>query len=301
MDRLAVLDLGSNTFHLLIVEKQNRAPYFKELYKQRQYIYLASQGKSMITSEKLDLAIDCLIEFKEITESFQCREIRAVATAAIRSADNSEFILEQIRERSGILVELISGEREAELIHKGILCLDREIYGPGLIMDIGGGSVEFIIQNNGEIVFSASYNIGISFIRNEFIFSEPVKDSEITDFYNHLDQELSELIENIYNNKIVYLIGSSGSFEIIEALNNDIPSTTGNIYLRSQVEWIAEEILKSNKAQRFAIDKMPTMRADLSKEAFLLIHYFLQKFTSLREVLVSPYALKEGLISENFA
>ncbi len=271
MDKLAVIDLGSNTFHVLIVERINEPPYFKEIYKERQYIYLASEGKSIISNTKLEKAIECLTQFKATIVEHNCQEIKAVATAAIRSADNAESIIEEIRNKCGIKVELISGEREAELIHKGTLCLNRQIDQASLIMDIGGGSVEFIIQQDRKRIFSGSYNIGISFIRKAFNFSEPVTLDERELFYLFLDDELVELAQKISEIELVYLIGCSGSYEIIEAMNDDTPSPSGNVYSRSQVDLITKKVLESNKDQRLAIDKMPSMRADLSKEAFLLI------------------------------
>lgn len=301
-DRLAIIDLGSNTFHLLIVEKQNEAPGFRELYRERQFLYISSDGLSRIPEVKLNAALDCLRQYREVIDQFNCQGVTAVGTAMLRSASNGRQLIDRIYEETGIELKLISGEREAQLIYEGNRLLQLQSPRPSLIMDIGGGSVEFIIQSAGskDILDFQSHNIGISVLRKSFELGDPVSEYERKLLFESLDSTLDELVYICNELNTGLLIGSSGPFEILESMMGHKSSPRGNVYDVNSVLPIKSRILQSGKSQRTRLPGMPAHRADLAKESFLLIDYVLSKVTGLQELVVSPYALKEGLISEYF-
>lgn len=301
-DRLAIIDLGSNTFHLLIVEKQKEAPGFKELYRERQFLYISSDGLARIPEVKMHAALDCLRRFKAAIDRFHCQGIMAVGTATLRSASNGQELMDKIYTETGIKLNIISGEREAELIYRGNRFLQLQSQVPSLIMDIGGGSVEFILQSAGskEILEFQSHNIGISVLRKSYELGEPVSDNEKSLLFDGLDHALEELVYISNDLQAGFLIGSSGPFEILESMMGHNPSFSGNVYDVSSVITVKNQILQSNKTQRSLLPGMPSHRSDLAKESFLLIDYVLSKISPLKKLVVSPYALKEGLISEYF-
>ncbi len=299
-DRLAVIDLGSNTFHLLIVEKTNAPPYFKEIYRERQFIYISADGLEQIPEARILDALICIRKFKSQCDFFDCDDITAVGTAALRTAGNGEDIIRRMLSESGIQVSLIDGVREAELIYKGTSCLDREIEDPYIIMDIGGGSVEYIVGDERKLLFSNSYPTGISVIRNNYKLSEPARTMQIKDVHASLRKFYTDMFGFISEQPVKYLIGSSGPFEIIESINNNSPSSAGNIYSKTVCQNIAGQILTSDVEGRAQIKGMPVQRADLSKESFILISFILDEIHSLEQVVVSPFALKEGIIAEKF-
>jgi len=301
-DRLAIIDLGSNTFHLLIVEKQKSAPGFKELYRERQFLYISSDGLARIPEVKIDAALACLRQFKVTIDSFNCHGIMAVGTATLRSASNGQQLMDKIYEETGIKLMIISGEREAELIYQGNRFLQLQSPMPSLIMDIGGGSVEFIIQSAGskDILEFQSHNIGISVLRKSYELGEPVSETERKLLFENLDKALEELVYICNELQTGFLIGSSGPFEILESMMGHKPSFRGNTYEVDDVLPIKNQILQSDKAQRSRLPGMPPHRSDLAKESFLLIDYVLTRINGVQKLAVSPYALKEGLISEYF-
>lgn len=296
--RLAVIDLGSNTFHLLIANVNHLPPHFKELYRERAYIYISRQGLDCIPQEKIELACATLKAFKQKAEELDCERVKAIGTAAMRSASNAHRIVDYARDQLSLEIELISGKREAELIFKGTQCLNYKTRGRSMIMDIGGGSVEFVLQEKSKIIYAASHDIGISAIRKDFAFSEPVKKQEIEDFYNHLDSLLYELNENIAALSPESLIGSSGPFEILESMSGDLPSANANIYRSSDCRQMITSVLTEDRQGREKLANMPPHRADMSKEAFILINYFLRKWPCFERIVVSPYAIKEGVLLE---
>ncbi|RZK28580.1 MAG: phosphatase, partial [Hymenobacter sp.] len=171
--RLALIDMGTNTFHLLIVEDRPGQPPHP-LVRTKVGVRLGEGGisKGEIAPGPYARALQTVRGFKEEIELHQATEVRATATSAMRVSRNGPDLVRDILETTGIQVEVIGGEREAELIAKGIrqaVALGPEKH---LLMDIGGGSVEFIIANEATIFWKQSFEIGAQRLLDKF-FTEP--------------------------------------------------------------------------------------------------------------------------------
>ncbi|NJK83906.1 MAG: hypothetical protein HC912_08960 [Saprospiraceae bacterium] len=152
MNRYAVIDLGTNTFHLLIVE-QNR----QKLYQERQFVKLAENGIEHISAAPFQRGIETMLHFHRVLKKFDVQQVQAFGTAALRTAHNGSAFIEEVEEATGIEIQLISGEREAALIQKGVAQAIPATDAHSLIMDIGGGSVEFILANQHEVFWAQSF------------------------------------------------------------------------------------------------------------------------------------------------
>ena len=159
-ERIAVIDLGTNTFHLFIVEVKEGA--INTLYREKIAVKIGKNGisKGRISSAAKKRALHTLRIFKTIIDQFEVASVKGVATSAIRSAKNGQELLDEIEASTAIKIEIISGDREAELIFYGVKSTGRLNGTPNLVMDIGGGSVEFIIGNDQEIFWKQSFEIG---------------------------------------------------------------------------------------------------------------------------------------------
>ena len=138
---VAVIDIGSNTFHLLIVTYHSGSQSFEEIYRERKFVYLAKDGIAYLSEETIARG---LVAFKELIE--QCLQygislhnIKAIGTAALRSAENAQSFIDRAILECGVKIDVISGHREAELIYKGILHSRIDMEDLSLIIDIGGG------------------------------------------------------------------------------------------------------------------------------------------------------------------
>ena len=145
--RVAVIDLGTNTFHLLIADIKNKGQ-FETLKRIRKYVYIGEEGVSILGDKPLQRAFETLTHFKQTSTEFEVDEIIAFGTAALRTASNSNDFISKVRDEIGIEIQLISGEKEADLIYLGTKKAIPPTSENFLIMDIGGGSVEFIIAND---------------------------------------------------------------------------------------------------------------------------------------------------------
>jgi len=297
-NRMALLDLGTNTFHLLIVELKGQS--ITELYRERVFVKLAEGGIEKLSSEVYERAILTLLKFSEVIKSFQIQgdEVQAVGTAALRRASNGPQFIQEVKTKTSILIKLISGDEEAILISKGIQMAVGKLTGTSLIMDIGGGSTEFIILENEEIKWAKSFKIGIGVLHNKFFKDDPMATQQIETVNQYLHQACAPLINAIADLKISYLIGASGSFEVVnDFLENKISFANYRKIKSTQFNPIYKMMMEANLEERLAFEKLPNSRAEMIGMAMISMDFAL-KITNAPEIIISDYALKEGLIAE---
>lgn len=306
--RVALIDLGTNTFHLLITEIDPYGPN-KVLLKLKVPVKLGKGGISsgLIAPDAYERALITVAHFKEKMAEYCVTDVKATATSAMRNAINGPQLAADIHRQFGFEIEIISGDREAELIYFGVRSAMDLGYEKNLIIDIGGGSVEFIIANRDTIFYKQSFEIGAQRLLDHFFKHDPIPFEEIASEKAFLFHKLQPLTEAIREFKPKTLIGSSGTFDTlcdIEALKHGY-----NRLENSQSEWdlslesfyrMYHEILPMNHAERLAIPGMIEMRADMIVVALILIDFVLEQY-QIERLRVSAYALKEGMLQQLLA
>ncbi len=294
--RIAVIDLGSNTFHLLIVDLEPDGQWIS-LLKDRRYVKLASGGLDFINEDSMQRGIDVMKEFATQIQSWKVDAVYAVGTAAMREAVNGNEVARILEKQSGITIEIIDGHQEAYYILKGIQSALPMLPGPGLIMDIGGGSVEFILFHGNEVLFVHSYKIGVALLYEHFHKHDPILLSEIHALTSFLDTQLVELINKLKEVKEYFLIGASGSFEVIQ---DTLPKLqTGahwsELDLRDLDAYMSE-VVPMSLVERKLRKEIPLERLDYIVVAYLLIRYIIRACPPSK-LYYCDYALKEGVIA----
>ena len=167
-----------------------------------------------------------------------------------------------------------------------------------IIMDIGGGSVEFIFVENGQKMWSKSYNIGGGVLHNKFHHSDPISKEEISNLIAFLYDELKELALYAKSIKLEALIGASGSFEVVESMNGKkIPTSTISEVSLEEYWDVSSRIIQSSLEERKGMKGLPLSRVKLIVVAMILIDLVIE-MCNPEKIMISPYALKEGLLSE---
>ncbi len=303
--RIAIIDCGTNTFHLLIADVLSKTE-FSVLLRENIPVKLGEAGitKKFISEIPFQRGMNTLKNFNEIIHKNKVEKVFAYATAAIRNAVNGNVFIKKAKDETGLDIRLIDGQKEAELIYYGVkqaVHLEDENV---LIMDIGGGSVEFIIANNKEIKWKHSFELGAALLLEKFAPSNPITQKEINKIRDYLNKELELLFTEVRNQAVELknLIGSSGSFETFaeiikyefhswEQLNN----STSYKFNLEEYYVIHNRILKSTTEERNAMKGLATMRVDMIVIASLLITFVLEK-TGIKKMTLSSYALKEGIL-----
>lgn len=305
--RIAVIDLGTNTFNLLIVETNSDQTY-KIIYNNKLPVKLGKSGidKKEIRPDAITRGLNAIERHLQTIRELNAEKVYAYATSAVRSARNGEQFVKIIRQRFDLDVEVINGDREAELIYFGVkqaVNLGNESV---LILDIGGGSIEFIIADRDHVYFKKSYPLGVARLLAKFKPSDPISIEEIEFISNYLEERLSDLFEEFKKHKITTLIGASGSFETIAAMiradDPNFESETGtspeSVHIDLEdFENLYQNLVNSTLKERKQMKGLESMRLELIVVATLIVKFILQKL-KLQQLVQSNFALKEGVVYE---
>lgn len=299
--RIAIIDLGTNTFNLLIAEK--RMGRFVTLHQERIAARMGVGGinDGFITSEAIERVLNALKKFKLTIENWQVTQLTTFGTSALRSAKNGGELTKKILIETGIAVRIISGEEEAELIYLGVRTAVALGVSKSLIVDIGGGSVEFIIANADEMFWKKSVDIGGQRLIEKFQYHDPILPEERAQINEYLEVQLTPLLSELKKHLPETLVGSSGSFDTLSEIychkqGLPFPKEPETPLTIVGFETIFDELLYKPRTERLAIPGMIEMRVDMIVVACCLIQYLLKKhlFKSIR---VSAYSLKEGVLA----
>jgi exopolyphosphatase/guanosine-5'-triphosphate,3'-diphosphate pyrophosphatase len=301
--KAAVIDLGTNTFHLLMVELSGSG--FDLIYKEKIPVKLGQGGISIntITPEAQERAFHTIGHFKHLIDAEKIDRVYVFATSAVRNASNRNEFVKEIQKRFGLKVNVIDGDHEAQLIYEGIKFSGSLNSAKSLMMDIGGGSVEFIIGDDKEVFWKQSFEIGGQRLLDLFPYHDPILPKEVEKLKQFLDIKLVPLIEAIRDLNPTQLIGASGTFDTLTDIYCANCQITRSKKQRDfnlpkkAFEKIFHQLILLNREERLKIPGMIAMRVDMIVVAACLIEYVLDYF-DVPEITCSTYALKEGVIAQ---
>lgn len=297
-NKFAVLDLGTNTWHLLLVESTGRSKSFNVLDRSRHYVFLADEGIDLISDAAIARAKAAVDHFVQIMKAHPSDEIKIVGTEGLRKAANGAILVDYVKAQLGQIPEVISGAREAELIYKGNALIVDPAVESYIIMDIGGGSTEFIWVLDDEVKYSRSHPLGVSKLYYELQISDPIRLEEQERLRNIFSNELKDLTDAIANTPIRSLIGASGTFEAVgQMLKGGEPSNCLLAITIDEFQRACEQILPMNIEERKALGSIPLSRVNLISTGMAMMQSVISLFQP-EDIAVSPYAIKEGLIAE---
>ena len=297
MRRAAVIDLGTNTFHILIAE-QLADGTFQDIYRERKFVKLAEDGISKIGPLPYQRGLDALIHFQKIIVEKKVNQVKAFGTAALRTASNSKAFIKDAKEKANVEIELIPGSEEARLIHLGVTQAVQLGDEKGLIMDIGGGSVEFIIADKHQVFWAESFPIGVAVLFKTYHHDEPISTIELQILETFFKDTLQPLFSILKKHKAPNLIGASGTFDVLE---NILPLEEKNkLSATINVQHFAplyQKVIRMNLEERLSQQDIPDTRSDMIVVALVLIDFIIRK-ANIQKIMVSSYAMKEGILSE---
>lgn len=305
MKKAAAIDIGTNTFKWLAAKATQNG--FEHLHAGSYKVNLGEGlSEGVLTTESMERGIAALLFAREQLENqgVDINKSRVIATSAVRNASNHAEWIAKVLQQTGFHVEVIDGNEEARLIFQGIKASGSLGQEPVLIMDIGGGSVEFIIGNNDEIFWKQSFEIGGYRLMQKFQTSDPISPEAILDILDFLDQKLEPLVQAISQCKPVYLVGSSGSFDTLGWMHHlklnlperDYPIKKYAVPLQSFHHFYGQ-FITFNRQQRMQMPGMIELRVELIVVGSILIKWVLQHLGPY-PIVVSGYSLKEGVIWE---
>ena len=301
--KVGIIDLGTNTFNLLIAEIDDLGGY-KQVYRSKIGVKLGegSFEKNYITEEAMERALVALQAQISVIKNQYCDRILAFATSAVRNASNGQQFVDKVYAMFQVRIKVIDGEQEASMIFQGVQmsgALDDE---KALIMDIGGGSTEFIISNDQEIIWKQSYELGVTRLIEKIKPNDPILPEEIIQLKKYLSDQIAEVFEVVRDENVHVLVGSSGSFETFSDLICTRKGTIEEDGLKSalninvaELDDLINELIRTTVAERQAMPGMAAIRANIIVMSAIFVQLIMEE-CDINEVKLSRYALKEGVL-----
>ena len=327
----AVIDLGTNTFHLMIVEKNGdsaRYGTYQTLFRESRpakigHSSAAGVGNSygginerIITNEAIDRALTVLVYFREVLDQYQINpaEVAVYGTSAIRVAQNQRAFVDRVAQETGLQIQVISGDEEAGLIYRGVRSSGAIPAGATvMVMDIGGGSVEFIIAtsnddrdgNDSRVLWKQSFEIGGQRLMERFMGeTDLISPASVGRMNSFFQEKLLPLTNAVHQYQPTVLVGSSGSFDTLIDMHSH--EQTGTWPPADQAAFTLpvadfyhfyQLLIERNHEQRMALPGMTELRVDMIVVAVYLIDFVLRTY-AINDIRVSTYALKEGALAK---
>lgn len=300
--KIAIIDMGTNTFHLLIAEADERGYHIISRDRLAVKIGMGGINQGIITEEGMHRALLAMQSFKNTMEQSGITKVFAFGTSALRNARNSDEVVRKIKELTGIDVNIISGDKEAEYIYMGVKAALHMEHEKSLIIDIGGGSVEFIIGDNDHIFWKQSLEIGAQRLLEKFHKNDPITTDEIAALNVYFEKALVPVFDALKIHRPEVLIGSSGTFDTLSdifCIKHNIHKSPEEIETPLSIPGFYEiyrELIQKTRAARMDIPGMIEMRVDMIVVACCLIRYLLEHH-AFKRIRVSTYSLKEGVFA----
>tara|TARA_R110000868_G_scaffold259361_9_gene517417 strand:- start:8562 stop:10139 length:1578 start_codon:yes stop_codon:yes gene_type:complete len=299
--RIAAIDLGTNSFHAVIVDIFSDGS-FRKVDDLKEMVQLAKGGLGKrLADSAFKRGLSALQKIKVLCDSQGVEKILAYATSAIREAENGGEFIQKSIDDLGIKINAIPGSMEAELIGYAVQHGVRLNEEPVLMVDIGGGSVEFILGNNKEFFFLTSRKIGVSRMTDIFKPCDPITKEDIAKLEEHYLNELKEVEDALKVNPTKTIIGSSGTMQNIALMIANRKNQSTNVTL-NELEFSAgdffkfySDFIKLNHKQRLHVSGLDTKRVDFVNTGVVLVNLLISKF-GVDKIKISTQALREGII-----
>ena len=299
--RLGVLDVGSNTVHLLVVDAHHGgAPVPAHSHKTELKLseYLTDDGR--IGPVAIDLLSDFVKSSLDVAEDVGVTEIMAFATSAIREAANGEEVIAQVAARTGVHLEVLSGDEEARLTFLAVRCWFGWSSGRVLVLDIGGGSLELAIGADEDPDVAVSVPLGAGRLTRDHIPSDPPTPDEIRALRKLARVEIGQIAGAITRlGQPELVVASSKTFKQLARIAGAAPSSEG-FYVRRTLNredlrtWIPK-LAEMTAEQRTELPGVSAGRARQLVAGALVAEAAMDIF-DVEELIVCPWALREGIL-----
>ena len=299
--RLAAIDIGTNSIHMIVV--QVRADLsFEIIDREKDMVRLGAGGLDgrSITPTAMAAALQTLAKFKRLAESHKVDEIVAAATSATREADNGGDFIAEVARQTGIRIRVISGAEEARLIHLAAGYGVDIGASTGVVVDIGGGSVEVTLGSATQMTMGRSFKVGVIRLTERFVKSDPLSGRDERRLTKHLAHEMGSYLEQVAERGYDRVIGTSGTILSLGALASSEDSASLEELRNRRVSAksmhrLRKRLTSMTLEERLAFPGLDPRRADLSVAGSVLFDTILRKLGA-EQFTLCDLALREGLV-----
>ncbi len=299
--KLGAIDIGTNSMRLLIADYEDGKLLNREKFVNTTRIGQGVDSEGYITQDAIERNINALKEFSEIAYEKGCSAIFCIGTSALRDSKNGLEFVNLAKEKTGIDVEIISGEEESNLGFTGVL-EGLEHNEDILVIDIGGGSTEFILGGLGGIKFSKSENVGALRMTEKFLTEDPICEKEFEDMYKFISETITETLNTLKSENIKSIVGIGGTITSVSAINQKLEVYSmdkihsSEIY-QKELDIILQTLKKMTLNDKKNIKGLQAKRADIITAGVTILSIIMKNLEK-QNIIVSEYDNLEGLLCQ---
>ena len=297
----AAIDIGTNSIHL-VVARLDDSGRFDIITREKESVRLGhgSGEMSELAPDAIDRGIATLRRFRQVADGDNAR-ITAVATSAVREATNKDEFIRRARDEAGIDVQVISGAEEARLIHLGVMQAVPIYDKQHLVVDIGGGSTEFILARAGDTKVGRSLKLGAIRLTDRFFSDGAVRGKQVRDCRDYVRAYLAPIAREINELGFEVAVGSSGTINSIAAMasarrGREPGRSINNVaFTRDELAAIVETLIAVRSVESERVPGLDPRRSDIIVAGALLLEQIFEQL-NIAEMIASEYALREGVL-----
>ncbi len=301
---LAAIDIGTNSIHGVVARMSGgEEPRFEVLEREKEVVRLGSSPGEMrqLTGDAVDRAVAALHRFRQLADAHDA-PLTAVATSAVREADNRDDLIRRARSEAGVHVDIISGVEEARLIHLGVLqalpVFDRRL----VLCDIGGGSTELLVGLRGEVLAARSLKLGAIRLTRRFFDDDGDDGAALAACRRYVRSTITPFVREIRRHGFEVAVGSSGTIEALAVMaavragGNRPRTVRGLVLTREQLDDVVAELAAAPTVEdRARLPGIDASRADIILAGAVILEQVVHQL-GISELAVSDYALREGVL-----
>jgi exopolyphosphatase/guanosine-5'-triphosphate,3'-diphosphate pyrophosphatase len=300
--KIAAIDIGTNSVHMIVVKVRPDLS-FEVIDREKEMVRLGAGGLDgrALTESAMAAGLQALAKFRRLADSYGVDDIVASATSATREAENGGDFLDAIAEQTGIRVRVISGSEEARLIHRaagyGIDLGGRQ----GVVIDVGGGSVEITYGPATEAKLARSFKLGVIRLAERFVTTDPISASDERRLVRHITREVADHVGRINRKAVARVIGTSGTILSLGALAaaeeaGAVPDDLRNLRVSAKaVHRVRKRLTGMTQQERLDVAGLDPRRADLAVGGAILLDTLLD-LLGATDLTLCDMALREGLV-----
>lgn len=294
--RLGVLDVGSNTIHLQVIDGHRGAkPMHNSSFKTELRLtdYLDSAGR--INEDGVSSLSNVISDSIAEAERLNTDEILAFATSAIREATNGPEIIERLNNDLGIDLQVLSGEEEASFTFLAVRRWLGWSSGDLLVIDVGGGSLEIAAGSDESPEIAHSYPVGAGRMTRQLLSGDPYSSKSLNALEEHLEKTLALMIEEISPYRTFRAIGTSKTLRTLSRLTSEFLGDPSGVIHRKSLETMTKRLMAMTLAERASLPRVTPARAQQLVAGAMLVRYLFKEL-NLATIEICPWALREGVV-----
>ncbi|NEP16044.1 MAG: Ppx/GppA family phosphatase [Leptolyngbya sp. SIO4C1] len=299
--KLAAIDIGTNSIHMIVVQVLP-GHAFEVIEREKEMVKLGAGvfSTKQLSPQTFDYGLETIKRYVHLADQLGVDEIITAATSAIREAHNGEAFLSAVSKQAGISPRIISGKEEARLIFLAVRNAIALADETALVLDIGGGSTEAVVGNTADIFFGTSLPLGVQRLRDMFENQQPLAPEGRSAVEAYIQYQASESLETARDLGFDRVIGTSGTIRTLGeaahlANGQSLRSVNAEVAKLSDIDQVTKKLLKLDQDDRTKVDGVSEKRTDAIHLGGILLVQLL-RLAQVKEITLCDASLREGMI-----